>query len=379
MVQILIELSFCVSVNLQIRMTSMSDQFLPLDLCEDLVCCVICYEPFTENRKPKALPCLHTYCVECLKGSIDAHKKAMARSKGRISGQFPCPVCKEVIKIPENGLDGFKDDFRVRRISEVLARSRETREMTGGAMADTSLVEITEGEISPTADKRCDICKFFEKDTEADQYCLECMKILCSSCSGKHLSTAITNDHTLVSAAFKLPTESTCPDHATEILRYFCRDCREPLCMACTMSSIHTEHKVVKLAEETSIMKQESQELVAACQTKMPEFEQKLKEFDELEKKLQSKEKCAMKAILARTMDDILKIRAKQNKMEKELEDICRDKYQALKESRHTLHEKVATMKDMCDMADKVAEHGQDVQLMAISTDLIPDLRVRRH
>lgn len=357
----------------------MPDQFLPVDLCEDLVCCVICFEPFSDDRKPKALPCLHTYCAECLKGSISAHKKVNSRSKSKLSGEFPCPVCKEMITIPENGMDGFKDDFRVRRISEVLARSRDEKEKVSiAAIANASIADFTEDEMAPNTDTKCDFCRFVNKDTEADQYCLECMKTLCAVCSEKHLKAKITHDHALVSSAYKLPSETTCAEHPTEILRYFCRDCREPLCTTCTMSSVHHEHPVVKLGEETEKMRSESTEMTEKCREKVPEMDQMIRAYDELERKLQSKEKSAMKAILARTMDDILRIRTKQHKMENELEQICRDKYQALKESQHAVQEKLGRMKEMCELVDKVADHGQDVQLMTVCTDLVPELKVRR-
>ena len=32
-----------------------SGHFVPADLCEDLICCIICYEPFASVRTPKVI------------------------------------------------------------------------------------------------------------------------------------------------------------------------------------------------------------------------------------------------------------------------------------------------------------------------------------
>ena len=102
----------------------MAASFTPSDLYEDLLCCVICYEPFADDRIPKALPCLHTFCAGCLQNTIHAHKRNHYRQSGHSTGHFPCPICKDVVRIPHNGMDGFRDDFRIRRMSEALNQTR---------------------------------------------------------------------------------------------------------------------------------------------------------------------------------------------------------------------------------------------------------------
>lgn len=55
------------------------------EIQDSFLTCTICLLPFT---KPKALPCLHTFCEGCLGDFI--------RSRYERTGQFPCPICRQV-------------------------------------------------------------------------------------------------------------------------------------------------------------------------------------------------------------------------------------------------------------------------------------------
>ena len=55
--------------------------------------CAMCQETY---KKPKVLPCLHTFCLECLK-TINTHE---------VDGDpLPCPLCRRQFIIPRGGLD----------------------------------------------------------------------------------------------------------------------------------------------------------------------------------------------------------------------------------------------------------------------------------
>lgn len=67
---------------------------------EDHLTCPICMGAFD---KPKALPCLHSFCQGCLTDFV------VSRGYESI-GQFPCPVCQKVTVIPGGGVGGFPDN-----------------------------------------------------------------------------------------------------------------------------------------------------------------------------------------------------------------------------------------------------------------------------
>ena len=341
----------------------MAECFLPADLCEDLLCCVICYESFSDSRVPKALPCLHSLCTTCLKGCISVEKKRSHPRSQQSQGKeqqppktFPCPLCKESIRIPHNGIDGFKDDFRIRKISEAL--SKRTKE--AAAHGDG------------TASKKCDICICFRKDSSASNYCLECMKLLCAECSQKHLKTVVSDDHTLVSSSFEaLKGTTACQHHPNEEVRYCCRDCHQPICMTCTFSDEHSDHDIVKLAEEMGHIRRQLGSLLDDCRQKVRQMQANVGRCDRLQSKVHSKEKNVCRAIVSRSLQEICRIRARQAKMEEEVNTTCRQRHEDLQTKRVTVQEDIEALEEMCHFADRLLQKGHDAQVASAHIALV--------
>ncbi|XP_060223888.1 E3 ubiquitin-protein ligase TRIM56 isoform X2 [Meriones unguiculatus] len=76
-------------------------------LSGDFLACKICLE---QLRAPKTLPCLHTYCRECL---------ARLAAGGRVR----CPECREAAAVPAGGVGAFKTNFFVSGLLD-LVRAR---------------------------------------------------------------------------------------------------------------------------------------------------------------------------------------------------------------------------------------------------------------
>ena len=74
--------------------------------------CPLCLE--TVNN-PKTLPCLHSFCLECL----DKHAGFARR---QLQATIKCPVCQTSFQIPEG--DSFKNlptSYHLNRLVDVLA------------------------------------------------------------------------------------------------------------------------------------------------------------------------------------------------------------------------------------------------------------------
>lgn len=79
-------------------------------LQEEFLSCKICLEPYL---RPKALPCLHSFCENCLKDYVRRHP-------GERPGHFPCPMCRKDTKIPLGGVTEFQDNFFLLSLSDTL-------------------------------------------------------------------------------------------------------------------------------------------------------------------------------------------------------------------------------------------------------------------
>ena len=79
-------------------------------LQEEFLSCKICLEPYL---RPKALPCLHSFCEHCLRDYVRRHP-------GQRPGHFPCPICRKDIQIPDGGITNFQDNFVLLSLSDTL-------------------------------------------------------------------------------------------------------------------------------------------------------------------------------------------------------------------------------------------------------------------
>ncbi|CAG5132991.1 unnamed protein product [Candidula unifasciata] len=97
----------------------MSTTSLRSQLREHYLTCSICFNSFI---RPKALPCLHTFCEGCLRDYIV--------SRGyESSGNFPCPVCRTDITMPASGVGGFPDNYLMTSLSDTIENSTPARPM----------------------------------------------------------------------------------------------------------------------------------------------------------------------------------------------------------------------------------------------------------
>ena len=70
--------------------------------------CAICLEVYHD---PRALPCQHSFCRECLEQSVG--------SSADKSTLF-CPVCRKKVKISRNGVQNLPVHFLVNSLKETV-------------------------------------------------------------------------------------------------------------------------------------------------------------------------------------------------------------------------------------------------------------------
>ncbi|PIK44996.1 hypothetical protein BSL78_18131 [Apostichopus japonicus] len=201
------------------------------DLAENFFMCSVCLDKFNE---PKQLPCLHRYCNDCLRTVIQASH----------DGTIECPLCKQPCCIPEDGLDGFKTDFHMKSMLEIieLRESLEKKDL-----------------------KQCVSCS---KDVVCSAYCFKCRDFLCDECYKVHISNKMFTDHqpstlklenmtakNLTMEEIAAMTEDPrCHFHIKEPAKLCCGTCQnEPVCLVCTYS----QHKGHDLIDVTHLAKKE--------------------------------------------------------------------------------------------------------------------------
>ena len=69
-----------------------------------------------QEHNPKLLPCSHTVCLHCL--------DRIVATFARDTGQFRCPICRELITIPRGGVVALPPSFLVNQLLDLMARQR---------------------------------------------------------------------------------------------------------------------------------------------------------------------------------------------------------------------------------------------------------------
>ena len=190
--------------------------------------CNICSNLYID---PRMLPCLHSFCCECL--------KKQGQKKNLI-----CPACKKVAPLPAAGINALPKDLR--KSNEVQVVQYATKIQSKKEISCDQCVDVING--------------------PATMFCVECCEFLCKACTKHHKSWRKTLSHELVvvggteaeykktaTPLAKIPHKPlNCPVHEDELLKFFCETCTTLICRDC-MAIEHSGHsydRLEKLAEK---------------------------------------------------------------------------------------------------------------------------------
>ena len=226
--------------------------------------CGICLELFQD---PRSLPCLHTFCVECIQSTLnDKHS-------------LKCPVCRAEHQLGEEGAKLLPVNSYAR---QELPRKRLRQQQENNA------------------EKKCECCGEVECADVA--WCSEC-GIICKSCLANHKKMACLKDHEVIQAEDqdsllqppakkRFIAKNNCLRHSGEELKYLCTDCIEMVCPECLLST-HKDHVYYTAEEARTLLETKIEELAGLVATKKDEFDDHLAKLNEFESKAVESIECA--------------------------------------------------------------------------------------
>ena len=134
--------------------------------------CALCLEVY---KNPRALPCQHSFCENCLKQLITKNSNP--------NGTFKCPSCRQRVDIPKNGTTGFPISFNLNKLRDALDKSgKQHHHSTSETSSD-----------NPTAKwggASQGFCKKHPKN-QMSLYCKDCIEAMCTACIVNHNRHAI--------------------------------------------------------------------------------------------------------------------------------------------------------------------------------------------
>ncbi|XP_048773898.2 E3 ubiquitin-protein ligase TRIM56-like isoform X3 [Ostrea edulis] len=207
------------------RCASMDTEQSELVIPRQLLCCKLCDEEFT---KPCYLPCLHTFCQEC----IDEHRLSSTDKEG----YFPCPTCMTEVN-PE------EDDGVPRNLPENILARRLSIPANDPIKRETL----------------CFYCKNAGNFVEGKTHCVDCNEFLCKPCADSHTTQEDFSDHHLQSDEDYNAEKTTSTSSQSQVIpvcceaydpldfgAMYCVDCDISVCADCHVNK-HGEHRCAEL------------------------------------------------------------------------------------------------------------------------------------
>lgn len=200
--------------------------------------CPICFETF---KTPRNLPCLHTFCHNCLASHIISTCKTKQNPVG-----FPCPICRSFVPAPTFSaeLEKWAEFMPINKMVKVLI------------------------------EKFCDACKREDDEEVASDWCKSCLESLCGPCAKAHKRSALSKNHKLISVEefqkvskenenYKL-VDVFCHEHSNQV-EYLCVDHEELCCSRCVCTK-HRKCNQIDAIEEAAESLRKSEKIEALSQ-----------------------------------------------------------------------------------------------------------------
>ncbi|XP_039862953.1 tripartite motif-containing protein 16-like [Simochromis diagramma] len=275
----------------------MAQQGVQVD--RETITCSICLDLL---KDPAAIPCGHSYCMNCIKSHFDEEDR---------KGIHSCPQCRKIF-IPRPVL--------VKNI--VLADLVEQLKKTGlqAAPADHCY--------AGPEDVACDVCT--GRKLKAIKSCLVCLASYCEKHLQPHYDAAPLKKHKLVAPSKKLQ-ENICSRH-DEVMKIFCRTDQQSICYLCTMDEHKGHETVPAAAERTEQIIQEREKDVKLLQQEVEAIngsadkavEDSEKMFTELIRLLQKRSSDVKQQVRSQQETEVSRVKELQEKLEQEIAELKR-------------------------------------------------------
>ena len=178
---------------------------------EEEITCSICGDLFTD---PKTIPCLHTFCKQCIEKSIESNKK--------MASIVCCPLCRT--PLARDDISSVPTNFTINRLVEIFGKRKES----GKSLAPKEM--------------KCSSC---EDGLAAITWCVECENSLCQHCNDAHQRMKAFKSHKTVAVeefvknpklVLSTPEKpEVCKSHGKQALDLYCKTCSSLICRDCTL------------------------------------------------------------------------------------------------------------------------------------------------
>ena len=313
----------------------------------DYLTCPMCDELY---KKPKCLPCHHSYCEECLVRLLES---------SQVSNILVCPECKQTSTIPAGGVQQLPHNFFINRLLDefVLKRKVEGRE-----------------------EVKCGLC--VRKDSAVDVLCLDCGTFLCRCCHENHkYSRKEYQSHSIIplgelqsktQSPTIRPKAALCHEHDLE-LQFYCETCSQLICQYCIMKD-HLEHHHETVKEAVTKHRKELDKIMKAVEAKIEQLSTSHKKISNVRDKTEAQADVINKEIDNHYEEICKRLWQQRDELKKEVREAYTQKKREvtvqLQQVEHT-QAKLESIKEL----NGVMKYGSDQETLLMKKKLVDDVK----
>ena len=300
--------------------------------------CPLCIETV---KNPKTLPCLHSFCLECL-------DKLAGFTRRQLQTTIKCPVCETSLQIPEGDtFNNLPTSFHLNRLVDVLA------------LKDAS-----------TQTQKCGTC---DENNNATCYCFVCQNFLCKDCFEAHQRLKTTRSHRNVlidklqvqdvEELIQRPAMCSQEFHENQPLEFYCEECNVPICLKCSVVS-HNRHTMTDTQKAAQVQKIQMAEVVKKVKAETVLYENEIKKQIELMDKNKNEILSAERKMSEAVEEMVRDLREHERKMKANLTEIyeAQQKHHAMRLENFEL---IVTQLKIC------VERGESILERNISAEIL--------
>ncbi|CAI5791660.1 E3 ubiquitin-protein ligase TRIM56 [Podarcis lilfordi] len=315
-------------------------------LTSGFLTCTICLERL---RRPKILPCLHSYCQECLRKLAGGRK------------ELQCPECRERVALPQGGVGALRTNFFINGLLDLVHPTGEA--------------ELT-----------CSLCPLIgqEAGRPAVSRCLDCADDMCRDCASGHRCSRLTHLHRVVAMKDYLSGEHDeeirkrqalqCKEHTGEELRFFCTPCAVVLCRECRLGA-HLQHPCLPLAEAAQARRPVIVELLAGVEETVQVIRAGRASLEREAAQLQVREASIRDAVEQACSRAVQRLLAQQEEVLAQLADYVKERQKACQALCSDLEFQEQVASSTVAFAQKVLGLGREVEIVSLEQVICERLR----
>ena len=327
--------------------------------------CPHCRDKF---RDPRVLPCLHTFCKECLDRCYN--------DQG-INDSLACPSCKQQTSLNSGGVEGIPSSIFISNILDVMVSQDDFENGDLGTSYNDCYCNCAEG-------------------SRATSFCKKCQEYLCDNCVKAHQRVRLTKDHYIEriigrgfqnqmtpSVSLNSPSLSTaqgdrqqtpCSKHEHEILRVYCDTCFSPICRECTMTE-HVGHSFIYLQDAIDNSKSVTIKLLNDAKAGMKTIEESLRLTQGMAERVEIRSQAVSNEIRNITRRHMAALEERERDLLRRVEKIRQVKGKSLHLQMDDLKQGLMSLSRTVNDVENVLNTGRDIDILKSNDSMVNEMQ----